>query len=429
MERLINILKQNEKITDWIVVNTVSKSNEVFLIKDKVDMNRSCVTNETSVRVFVDFEENGDKFKGDSTVVLNLNDSEDEIKEKIDRTAFAAKFVKNKYYELPEKEDGYATLKDIKVCEDLTDNFKKVHDVIYKDYGYKSKVNSCEIFAYENHKHVVTSKGVDVEYPSNKFTFEIVTDCNVEDEPVEIFNGYDLTSIDYSKIEEIVDKQLLETEKRSSAVRNEKMENMRVILSNEAVEEFLYYYYDQARDAMIYQQISSAKLGERFFGDNPKVNFNMKINPTLETSINKRPVDSEGKKLVEYDLYKNGVVENLVTNAKYSYYLNVKNMGQSPVFEVSGGDISVEELKSQDYIEVLAFSSFLMDSATGDFGGEFRLARLVKDGVESFITGGSISLNVKEVQDSMIFSKELKSRKNSLAPAVIAFDNVTIAGK
>lgn len=128
-------------------------------------------------------------------------------------------------------------------------------------------------------------------------------------------------------------------------------------------------------------------------------------------------------------MYKNGVVENLVTNAKYSYYLKVKNMGQSPVFEVSGGDISVEELKSQDYIEVLAFSSFLMDSTTGDFGGEFRLARLVKDGVKSFITGGSISLNVKEVQDSMIFSKELKSRKNSLAPAVIAFDNVTIAGK
>ena len=69
MERLINILKQNEKITDWIVVNTESKSNEVFLIKDKVDMNRSCVTNETSVRVFVDFEENGDKFKGDLSLI------------------------------------------------------------------------------------------------------------------------------------------------------------------------------------------------------------------------------------------------------------------------------------------------------------------------------------------------------------------------
>ena len=40
-----------------------------------------------------------------------------------------------------------------------------------------------------------------------------------------------------------------------------------------------------------------------------------------------------------------------------------------------------------------------------------------------------MNINVKEVQDSMIFSKELKSRKNSLAPAVIAFDNVTIAGK
>ncbi len=429
MEKLINILKQKENITDWIIVNTVSKSNEVFLIKDKVDMNRSCVTDETAVRVFVDFEENGTKFKGESLVGLNVFDDVEDIEKKIDRAAFAAKFVKNKYYELPEKEEDYASLDAVKVCDDLTNDFKKVHDVIYKDYGYKSRVNSCEIFAVEAKSHIITSKGVDVKYPTNKFTFEIVTDCNIGDEPVEIFNGYDLASIDYSKIEEIVDKQLFETEKRSSAVRNEKIENIRVLLSNEAVEQFLYYYYNQAKDAMIYQNISNAKIGEKFFGENPRVNFNMKINPMLESSINRRPVDAEGKKLSAYSLYKNGVVENLVTSAKFSYYLNVKNMGSSPVFEVEQGDTSVEELKSQDYVEILAFSSFLMDSATGDFGGEFRLARLVKDGKESFITGGSISLNVKDVQDKMIFSKELKARKNSLAPAVIAFDNVTIAGK
>lgn len=63
---------------------------------------------------------------------------------------------------------------------------------------------------------------MDVEYPSNKFTFEIVTDCNIGDEPVEIFNGYDLTSIDYSKIEEIVDKQLLETEKDQAPLEMKK---------------------------------------------------------------------------------------------------------------------------------------------------------------------------------------------------------------
>ena len=75
----------------------------------------------------------------------------------------------------------------------------------------------------------------------------------------------------------------------------------------------------------------------------------------------------------------------------------------------------------------LIFSSFLMDPTTGDFGGEFRLAKIVENGKETFITGGAISENVYEIQNEMLFSKELLTYKSSIAPKAIILNNITVS--
>lgn len=430
IDKIRKILVRVENVSDWIIIKDIRKSTEIFLIKDKVDMNRACNFEEYRVRVFVDFEENGKKFKGDSNVMIGVSDTENEIEEKIKEAVFAAGFVKNDWYDLPEKEEGdYVEIKSFETNKDLKDKFEELHTVIYKDYNYQAEVNSCELFAIEDLNRVVTSKGVDVEYPKSEFSFEIVTDSNIGKEPVEIFNGYYLTNLDLVEIEKIVDKQLMETEGRSKAVRNKKLENMRVIISNEAVEEFLHFYLQQASDSSIYQKISKAKIGENFQKADAKQKLTFKINPALATSIDARPVDGEGKKLSEYNLYKDGVVEHLVTSSKFSHYLGVENKGMCTTFEVEAGDVPVSEYKKGNYLEVYAFSAFLMDATTGDFGGEFRLAKLVEDGKESYVTGGSISENIFKVQNTMMFSKEKAIRRNSVTPQAIIFDGFTIAGE
>lgn len=423
------LLENNTKISAWVINENISSSSELFFIKDKLDMNRACDTKEYHISIYVDFKENDILYKGDSIVVVSASDSIEEIQTKINDAVFYAGFVKNKWYDLPTNESnvikGINSFKNLSI---LKKDYETIFNVFFKDYGYESKVNSCEIFAIEGLKRVISSKGTDVSFPYSRFIFELVTDCETGFEPVEIFNGYYLTEIDLELIEVLIKKQLSETYERSKAIRNEKLENKRVIISGNAVEEFLKFYIDQATDSSIYQKISKAKLNENFF-NNSKEKLNIVMNPYLSSSINSMPVDAQGKILKPYVLYEDGVLKNLRTSARFSHYLNVENLGNVNTFEVKGGEVSLNEYIKDDYIEIMEFSSFIMDTNTGDFGGEFRLAKVVENGKESFITGGAISENIFDIQNEMLFSKETLVYKSSICPKAIILDNITVSGK
>lgn len=423
------LLENNTKISAWVINENISSSSELFFIKDKLDMNRACDTKEYHISIYVDFKENDILYKGDSIVVISASDSIEEIQTKINDAVFYAGFVKNKWYDLPTNESN--VIKEINSFKNLSilkKDYETIFNVFFKDYGYESKVNSCEIFAIEGLKRVISSKGTDVSFPYSRFIFELVTDCETGFEPVEIFNGYYLTEIDLELIEVLIKKQLSETYERSKAIRNEKLENKRVIISGNAVEEFLKFYIDQATDSSIYQKISKAKLNENFF-NNSKEKLNIVMNPYLSSSINSMPVDAQGKILKPYVLYEDGVLKNLKTSARFSHYLNVENLGNVNTFEVKGGEVSLNEYIKDDYIEIMEFSSFIMDTNTGDFGGEFRLAKVVENGKESFITGGAISENIFDIQNEMLFSKETLVYKSSICPKAIILDNITVSGK
>ena len=423
------LLENNTKISAWVINENISSSSELFFIKNKLDMNRACDTKEYHISIYVDFKENDILYKGDSIVVVSASDSIEEIQTKINDAVFYAEFVKNKWYDLPTNESnvikGINSFKNLSI---LKKDYETIFNVFFKDYGYESKVNSCEIFAIEGLKRVISSKGTDVSFPYSRFIFELVTDCETGFEPVEIFNGYYLTEIDLELIEVLIKKQLSETYERSKAIRNEKLENKRVIISGNAVEEFLKFYIDQATDSSIYQKISKAKLNENFF-NNSKEKLNIVMNPYLSSSINSMPVDAQGKILKPYVLYEDGVLKNLKTSARFSHYLNVENLGNVNTFEVKGGEVSLNEYIKDDYIEIMEFSSFIMDTNTGDFGGEFRLAKVVENGKESFITGGAISENIFDIQNEMLFSKETLVYKSSICPKAIILDNITVSGK
>lgn len=426
LNRIKAILNSKKNISAWIISESKSSSAELFFVKDSLDMNRATDVHEYALKLFVDFTEENVKYRGDASVLISPADSDTELEQKIERAAFSAGFVKNKWYPLPKNENKKPiSVKKYNNIEDLKNNYSKIQNILFKEYPYKSKINSCELFAIEQTKRTVTSEGIDISYPFSEFTFEIVSDNNYGKEPVEIFNDYYLPNIDLERLESIVQKQLAETDGRSQAVDCKKLENIRVLLSGDAVEELLFFYLSQATDKMIYMNISKVKQGEQFVNNK----LNITLDPALPSSLYAKPVDSEGKILEKYSLFENGKAVNLRTSSQFSHYLNLENKGQISTFVVDGGDKTYDELTSGDYIEILTFSSFLMDSTTGDFGGEFRLAKLVQNGKESYVSGGALSENIFKLQDKMMLSKELEKRTYSVSPKAIAFDNVCIAAK
>ena len=70
-----------------------------------------------------------------------------------------------------------------------------------------------------------------------------------------------------------------------------------------------------------------------------------------------------------------------------------------------------------------------MDEVTGDCFGEIRLALLKKGDNVIPLTGGSITINVKDVKDEMLLSKETVDDSGTVIPKCIKFKNINVAGK
>lgn len=425
IESILNILQKKE-LAGWILTEEQSASTELFFVKNKLDQNRLCETTETTIEVFVDFEEVGEdgveRYKGKAKALISAGDSAEEIEKRIDNAMVSARFVKNKWYPMAnneEKEPPALTTSVSSNTEMLKTQYDALYEALFSDYGMSSRVNSVELFAVDGVRRVITSTGTDVTYPVHRFVFELVTDAKGSSESVEIFNDYSFGLLDIEQVREVVKTQLADTEARAAAEKAPNLENINIILRGSAVEDLLKIYVVQASDEAVYSGFSRAKMGELFTGENALQPLNIRMDPSLDHAVGKAPIDKDGVLLHPYALYTDSVVQNLRSSQQFSSYMNRENIGSPVPFVVEGSDTPYDSFLEDDYLEIYVFSSFVASPIEGDFGGEYRLAKLVQNGKTTYITGGSLSENLFDAQDRMVFSKEQEKHQNSLTPKAI----------
>lgn len=425
IESILNILQKKE-LAGWILTEEQSASTELFFVKNKLDQNRLCETTETTVEVFVDFDEAGEdgveRYKGKAKALISAGDSAEEIEKRIDNAMVSARFVKNKWYPMAnneEKEPPALTTSVSSNTEMLKTQYDALYEALFTDYGMSSQVNSVELFAVDGVRRVITSTGTDITYPVHRFVFELVTDAKGSSESVEIFNDYSFGLLDIEQVREVVKTQLADTEARAAAEKAPNLENINIILRGSAVEDLLKIYVVQASDEAVYSGFSRAKMGERFTGENALQPLNIRMDPSLDHAVGKAPIDKDGVLLHPYALYTDSVVQNLRSSQQFSSYMNRENIGSPVPFVVEGSDTPYDSFLEDDYLEIYVFSSFVASPIEGDFGGEYRLAKLVQNGKTTYITGGSLSENLFDAQDRMVFSKEQEKHQNSLTPKAI----------
>lgn len=425
IESILNILQKKE-LAGWILTEEQSASTELFFVKNKLDQNRLCETTETTIEVFVDFEEVGEdgveRYKGKAKALISAGDSPEEIEKRIDNAIVSARFVKNKWYPMANNEGKELPALTTSVSsntEMLKTQYDALYEALFSDYGMSSQVNSVELFAVDGVRRVITSTGTDITYPVHRFVFELVTDAEGSSESVEIFNDYSFGLLDIEQVREVVKTQLADTEARAAAEKAPNLENINIILRGSAVEDLLKIYVVQASDEAVYSGFSRAKIGELFTGENALQPLNIRMDPSLDHAVGKAPIDKDGVLLHPYALYTDSVVQNLRSSQQFSSYMNRENIGSPVPFVVEGSDTPYDSFLEDDYLEIYVFSSFVASPIEGDFGGEYRLAKLVQNGKTTYITGGSLSENLFDAQDRMVFSKEQEKHQNSLTPKAI----------
>ncbi len=428
--RIREILKKSG-IDQWTLMETESSAGEYFFIHRDMDMFRKKKVTKYSLTVFNDHEGQEKKYRGSATITLDSGMEAEELRKKIEDAYFAASFVKNPWYPLsPAVKGSFAPGRTRLNEEDRTPLVKDITESLFRpDSHDKGGINSFEIFLNRQAIRFLSSEGSDCSFEKTSGDIELICDWKENDMSVELYNMFSFADFSASLIEDECRRQIENCRLRASASPAQKIENIPVILGEEAVREMIGFYRTHSNVKALYEGTARGKKGEIFQGSDIRGDLiDMTLVPTLPGSPESAPIDRDGMLLKEVRIFEKGRLVNLHGPVQYASYMDEEPRGSYGNTVVACGSGSVEEWRVKPHIEILAFSDFQMDAVTGDFGGEVRLAKYYDGKEVRALTGASLSACLFDVHKEIYLSREKLEKENYSGPRYIMFPGATLAG-
>ena len=405
MEKLIKVLKASP-ISEYKINIVETTGNELFYIVDKLETSRAVNLKEVEVTIYID----RDGKRGCSSFMYYDYMNEEEIKEEIDKTIYAASFALNPFYELPAKSEGellkiHSNFADKPLSEIAQD----IARAIFRCHKYEEGfLSATEIFVSKKIIRIINSKGVDVSETRYEGFVEVIPSWGNKESEVETYNSFTFSNFDADWITNKINDSLDLTKARFSAKPLEVKGDLKVIIEDEGVPNVFSYF---ARDLSYANKVRGTgrdDIGDKVQGDNVEGTLlNIDMVPFDAESAIGCGFDNDGVILRPVNLIKDGVAMNRYGSAQYGYYFGEKNpTGVLPITKVALGTKSFREMANEPYLRCCRFSSFQLDDNSGYFGGEVRLGFYFDGEKEIPVTGFSIGGTLKELRGKIIFSKE-----------------------
>ena len=422
MERIKRLLNE-AGISDYIVNGYTERTAELFFVKKQLDTRRIKDVEKFNVTVYRTGEKDGTKLRAatDVTVLSAMTDAE--ILDAFKGAYFAAQFAMNPYYELPDPVtapliEAKGVLAEQAPERSAGEMAKALFEADHEDGAF---VNSAEIFVSQKRVRVISSLGADVSWTEAKVTGEYVVQAK-EPEDVEMYRSFGYTERNTAALTAHVKEALTFVKDRARAQRILKSGNYDVILTGENVKEVLSFYPDRAAAFMLYPGYSTWKVGDNVQGKTAGERLDVTLKAT-------EPYSSEGVPMQDRKLLEDGVMRLIHGPNRFCRYLGVEPTGYYEKFACeNAGSMSFAEMKERPCLWAVTFSDFQMDSFSGHFGGEIRLAYLCENGKATPVTGGSINGNIFEAQKDLAFSKERYAELSYAGPYAMLLKNIPIAG-
>ena len=422
MERIKRLLKE-AGISDYIVNGYTERTAELFFVKKQLDTRRIKDVEKFNVTVYRTGEKDGKKLRAatDVTVLSAMTDAE--ILDALSGAYFAAQFAMNPYYELPDPVtapliEAKGMLAELPPEQSAGEAAKALFAADCEEGAF---INSAEIFASKKRVRVISSLGADVSWTVASVKGEFVVQAK-EPEDVEMYRDFGYTVFDADALTKHVKEALTFVRDRARAQRILKSGNYDVILSDENVMMTLWFYAERSEANMLYPGYSTWKVGDDVQGDavGERIDLMLRV---------RQPYSYEGIPMKDLPLLENGVLRAVHGSNRFCRYLGVEPTGNYRKFTcLNPGTMTFAEMKNRPCLWAVTFSGFEMDSFSGHFGGEIRLAYLIENGKMTPVTGGSINGNIFEAQKDLAFSKERYAELSYDGPYAMLFKNIPVAG-
>lgn len=425
MEKILSALKKSG-VELYQITETKEESAELFFIRKSLDMQRQKEIHQASVTVYKEFSEGDRHCLGSAAVQIQNSYTQEQIEQIFREALYAAGFVKNPYYELYNGtgEPSQEVVEKSKHLSDksLTEIAGCFAEALFaEDTESDVFLNSAEIFATRTTCHILNSSGVDASYRKGRVWGEFVAQCTVGQD-VETYQDFAYEDMDTQALRRKVRDVLEMTRARAQAVTAPPAGEYRVILSGSYVREIFSYYVSRSDMYMIYPKYSTFQVGCDVQGGEVSKD---RINLTLKATV---PYSDEGIPMRDRELVRDGKLQLLHGGNRFAYYLKQEPTGNYRGYQAPAGNVSLEDMKQEPYLEVVNFSDFQMDVFSGHFGGEIRLAFLYDGEKRIPVTGGSINGSILDAQKNLVFSRETQVEKEFEGPAAVCLGQVKVAG-
>lgn len=449
IDRIIDILGKHN-IQNFLINENITETQELFYIKKSLNLTRNKNVSKYEITLYRDFIENNVNMRGSASCMLNNSMSDDELSLNILSTYESALSVHNPYYKLPHGEamftdDDSISIRDYSINIDnlssslpagssslsLNELVTSLFENDTKEASDNCFINSAEIFVTSSKNRIINSNGVNVSYSDKVYSGEFVVQCTSPVD-VELYQDFKYSSDDKNisdSLKSKVSDALTMVKDRSAAIAySSDMQYDKIILEGPCLYELFNYYLQRLNAVMIYPKYSSFEIGKSILNNvSNYVNSELSDNSTVfpdEINITltpKKPYSTEGISLKNLELIKNNIVQYIIGNARFSFYLGINPTGEYDSYKLKHGNSSLKDMKSGKYLRIVNFSDFQMDSFTGQIGGEYRLAYYHDGTKEIPITNGSISFNINDILKTIKLSSDIQSSYNYEGPLAISF--------
>ena len=426
MENFIFDLLKRSGADGWAVRDEIRTGWEFYFIRHALDQNRVRETEHITLTIYKAFEENGKKFLGSASAEIAPTATEAEAERLIRSLLFEAGLIRNPYYALNQPRGDAAPMPDAPDVAAIAGDFLRAMKSVDEDAG--AFINSYEIFTDSVCCRLVTSTGIDVTdvYPSSMT--EVVVNARDDKREIELYRMYNSGSCDAAGLKANVEETMRFGRDKLRAGKTPALGKCDVVFSTDDALQLYDYFIDRMNAGMVYQGISDCEIGKAVAEDKGGDKLTVRAAKTLENSSHNGAFDSEGAPVRDMTIISGGVAENFYGRRMFSQYIGLEDSFSPGNFVVEGGDKTAAELRTGKFLEVVEFSDFQVDPASGDIAGEIRLGYLHDGDAVMVVEGGSVSGTMRELGGALRFSKEQKQYNNYLIPAVTRLCGASITG-
>lgn len=422
MNRVINILKNTNGISDWRILSVRTESTELFFVHKNLETVRSTDTNDIKVTVYVAHDEK----LGEATFSVYSSYDDEKIAEEIEKAKKKANIIANQPYSLPENEQGeyvsasnFANYKPHELASLIS------NACFEADCVEGGSINALEIFVYKDIVSVKNSRGIDKTQLKYRAMVEAIPTFNGE-ESVELYEQYNFTEFDHALVVEEIAKKMREVKDRYEAKAPENKLSCPVVLDAPELDQLFGNFIGNLNFSTVYQHSNAFSVGDDIQKDAKGDRLTLTMRGEVKGSVSSSAFDSDGVTLVDRKIIEDGKAVALYGGTRFAQYLGEKATGNLGCMTVECGTLTDGAKKSAPYFRCASMSGLQVDIYNDYIGGEVRLGYYFDGEREIPVTGISISGKLSIALANMRLSSDAITYESYNGPKCAIFDGIEI---